>query len=537
MTQPIDQLTQILTTGYTKSFGKTSLSIRDSLSFAEPSFGDFSSNIALVSAQKLSKKPEQIAQVLAAELKKASIVQEAGVAKPGFINLRLKPDFWAGYLESIDQNFLSSDSGKNRSVQLEFISANPTGPLTLANVWGGFYGDILANIFASQGYRVKREYYVNNIGLQMVIFGRSLQQVLGKKFPAAQKSELYPGGYIKDVAEKIRLEFGDSQRVTEADPLVVGQKGADIILESFIKPELDSLKISFDNFFYESDLDNSQTLKLLTSKKLIKEYDGAVWLDGAKIGLEKDEVLVRSDTGQGTYFLSDVTYQLDKLESRGIERAICVLGPDHHGHAKRLLKTVSFLGHDNLKVLNTQTVKLIRVGKEVKMSKRAGSYVSVEDLIGEIPIDLIRFWFASRDINNHLDFDLNLAAEESKNNPIYYIMYAYARAHSILARAKEQKITKAALINHNLSTKEIEIAKNIAKLSITITEVTTNFKVYTMFEQAIEVARSFHDYYETEKVISSNKMLTESKLYLIDQFIRLYDLFFKLIGITPIEKM
>lgn len=531
-----DRIAGELARVYQEAYGEPDFDVAATLNYCDPEFGDLASNIALKSAKTLGLKPAEVAQAVVKRLKDGPIVEKAEVAGPGFINITLKPEVWRDFANQLEPGFIRSDQGKGETVNLEFVSANPTGPLVLVNAWAGYYGDVLGNILASQGYQVAREYYVNNIGLQIENLGKSVQAALGKEFSEAEKQNFYPGDYVEMVADQLADEYGSKERVGEQAAAEIGQKAADIMLARFIKPSLARLEVDFDRFFLESSLDNEATLKRLKDAGVVKEYDGATWLDGAKIGIEKDEVLVRGN-GVGTYFLSDISYQLDKLEKRHFDQVISVFGADHHGHAKRLKQVLKFLGFDNLDVLTVQIVRLIKNGQELKMSKRAGNFIEVEKLFDEVPSAVARFFFVSHDVGTHMSFDLDIVAERTRSNPFFYTNYAYARAHSILRAAEEAKLTLATKISHDLSKKEIEILKRLLQLKQIVVEITTNYRVHNLIHGFVELAEAFHEYYESERIIKLDRTQAESKLALIQKFIKQADDTFRLIGVIPEERM
>lgn len=530
------KLASVVEAVYREAFLKPDFSVVDTLSYAKSSHGDFASNIALKSAKTLGLKPSEVAEKLITSLAVDKNIKKAEVAGPGFINITLLPEVWRDFASGLQPDFIKTDLGKDQMVNLEFVSANPTGPLVLVNAWAAYYGDVLGNILASQGYEVQREYYVNNIGLQIENLGKSVQAALGKKFTKDEQADFYPGDYVRDIAGKIAQEYGTPERVTSLEAAEVGQKAADTILEAYIKPSLSRLNVEFDGFFLESELDNEATLQRLGEKGVLKKYDGATWLNGAKVGIEKDEVLVRK-SGVGTYFLSDISYQLDKLKKRKFDKAVAIFGADHHGHAKRLIKTLDFLGYDSLEILTVQMVRLVKSGKEVKMSKRAGNFVVAEELVDEVPSDVARFFFASHDIGTHMSFDLDIARERTKNNPVFYTMYAYARAHSIIKAAGEASLKPADKITHELTQKEIELLKKLDEVYETVVNITTNYKVHNLVHVFSQLAQSFHEYYESERIIKLEKDEAESKLILITKYIEQCDAIFKLLGVIPQEKM
>lgn len=511
--------------------------LASSIEFTDSKFGDFAINIAFRLSKKLKKSPKEIAKSIAIKLKKTDIVEKCEVAGAGFVNIRLKSSVWTDYISKLDHGFLDSKAHSGKTTQIEFISANPTGPLVLVNAWAGFFGDVLGNILFSQGYKVTREYYFNDGGNQIVNLGKTIQAKFGKEFSSEEKDDFYKGNYIDELAKKISLNLGGSDKIVNSNPYEVGREATEILFASHIKPNLDQLKIKFDSFFPESSLDNKKTIDKLRKLNAIKEYDGAIWLDGQKVGLDEDQVLVRSYDHGETYFLKDISYQLDKLEKRKIDQAIVILGPDHHGQVKRLEKTMKYLGYDNLHLLWTQTIRLVKDKKEFKMSKRAGNIILLEDFLTEIPSDVARFFFLKRDINSHMDFDLDLAKEQSKRNPIYYVMYSYVRAKSILAQAKKVKITSDNQISHKLNKKELEMIKNISKSSDIVVKITSNYKVHTLLVNFIELAKSFHDYYESERILKLQDTQAKSKLALVNKYVIVCEDLFRLIGVTPVEKM
>ena len=510
--------------------------IVSSVSYCEPQFGEFSTNICFRLAKSEKQKPAEISKKVIANLGKETNIESAEFLDPGFINIKLNNSVWKDYFVSLDGNFIKSNSNKGKKIQLEFISANPTGPLVLTNAWQGYYGDILANIYASQGYEVQREYFLNDGGNQVVALGRAIQQSLGAKFEAEIADNLYRGQYIDACAEKITTEYGNADRVKEADPIEIGQKAADTIVETYIKPDLARLGVQFDTMYSESRPDIEATLKRLKQSDLITEKDGAIWLVGEKVGLNQDEVLVRSYDKGYTYFLKDIAYQLERLEQRGFDQTITIVGPDHHGQAIRLINTLKAMGHVGFSEISTQTIRLIKDGKEFKMSKRKGNYILLDEFLDMVPTEAARFYFAMRDTNTHMDFDIDLVKEHSAKNPVYYSLYAYARACSIQKRAKEAGVKQSvALGDYRLSPAEQKLALTISKLPSIAEEITSNKKVHQLLHQTVEVAKAFHEYYEAERVVGNPK--AGDKLLLIEHFKLAYEAIFGLIGVSLLEEM
>lgn len=519
------------------AMGEVSLAegqVNKSVSFCDPQFGDVTTNIALQLAAPLQSNPRKLAEALAARLEESAVIASCETAGPGFVNIRLSDSYYRRLRSAANEVYFESSIGDGQKVNVEFISANPTGPLVLVNAWGGYYGDILASVFASQGYEVAREYYLNDGGNQIAQLGRAVQQAAGKKFTEEEAAELYRGDYVDKLAAEIQGELGSVDDLLAAQPLEVGDKAKVIILETMIRPTLQRLGIHHDLIYPESTLDNQRTLERIREKGALKEADGALWLDGAKVGLEKDEVLVRSTDSQETYFLKDISYQLTKLEGRGFDRAITIVGPDHHGQEKRLVAALDLLGAPGFVPLWTQTVRLIKDGGEFKMSKRRGNYIELNDFLDSVPSDTARFFFAMRDTNTHFDLDLNLVQAQNKHNPLYYVMYSYVRARSILSKVSEGNLPKADLIEDG----EKIIWRKILELALTIRRATENYQVHSILYQVIELARLFHDWYEKHPIISEDDLSKQAaRIALVSHYERVMRGTLELIGITPQERM
>ena len=510
--------------------------VAGSISYCDPKFGEFATNIVFRMAKAEGKNPAELAEAIVKSLNADNAIQKAEFLAPGFINVTLDQQIWIDYLASINDKFGQSKLGDGKSIQIEFISANPTGPLVLTNAWQGYYGDILSSIYASQGYRVEREYYLNDGGNQVISLGRAIQQALGAEFEAEVSENLYRGDYINTVAAAISSEMGGDEKIKQFDPALIGKRAAEIIVEDYIKPDLDRLGVKFDSLYSETKPDIQKVLKRLSEAGLSKQKDGATWLDGAKVGLKQDEVLVRSYDNEYTYFLKDIAYQLERLEERSFDSTITIVGPDHHGQAIRLLNTLKVLGHEGFKEISTQTIRLIKDGKEFKMSKRKGNYILLDDFLDMVPTEAARFYFAMRDTNTHMDFDIDLIKEHSAKNPVYYSLYAYARACSIQNKAKEQGIEGSkAFKNYSLSPQENKLAIEISKIPLVLAEIVENQKVHQLVHQTFELAKAFHEYYESERVLTS--LNATQKLKIIEHFKSAYEAVFAIIGVSLIERM
>lgn len=505
--------------------------------------GDYSVNVAMLLAKDLKRSPFELAEELAQELATEKMWQKVVALQPGFINFYLSEKFLQENLKIIlkeKEKFGQIKPEKKEKIMLEFVSANPTGPLTLANGRGGFTGDVLANVLATAGNAVKKEYYVNDVGNQINILGHSVL-----KDAQAQ----YKGEYIDELKKEIKA----------TDPNQVGQEAAQIILEKYIKPVIKKAGIEFDNFFAESELHDSgsveKMLAVLKKKDLVYEKDGATWLkttDNVSTD-DKDRVLIKSD-GSKTYFLADIAYHFNKLHDRKFNKVINLWGADHHGYVARMKQAVALLGYPNqLEVLLMQMVRLIKDGQEFKMSKRAGVYVTLEELIDMVGLDVTRFFFLMHSNNKTMDFDLNLAEEKSNKNPVFYVQYAHARICSILEKApsltvipteaeesvkeiSRLKTTKKAA-RDELKKEEKELITELIKWPEIIEEVTENYEVHKVCFYAIALADKFHDFYENCRVINENNLVNEFRLNLIQATQQTLKSVLKTLGVSAPEKM
>ena len=509
-----------------------------SLSFCDIEFGDFASNIAMQRAKQLKRSPLEIAKALCLKLQSDDIVDTAEVAGPGFLNLRLHDSIWHAYLMGLDDRYLLSQAGQGVRVNIEFISANPTGPLVLVNAWNGFYGDVLARLYTSQGYEVTREYYLNDGGNQIAQLGRAVQQAVGTVFAPEVSEVLYRGTYIDELAERMIDQYGSKDAVQVLDPGELGDVVQKIILAEYIQPTLKRLGIVFDEIYPESILDNAVTVQRLESAHAVSRHDGAIWLDGHKAGLDKDEVLVRSTDKLETYFLKDISYQYGKLVERGFDRAITIVGPDHHGQEKRLVAALELLGVGGFVPLWTQTVRLIKDGAEYKMSKRRGNFIPLDDFLDAVPVETARFFFAMRDTNTHFDLNLDLVTAQNKHNPLYYVMYAYVRMVSVLLKAEESNID----VTYTSKMQELPLGdrallRKTLELRQLVIASTSSHQVHPVLHALIEFAGLFHDWYEQNPVLKADAAVRSARLTMI---LHLRDVLrgtLELIGITPQERM
>src|SRR3989344_1740890 len=506
--------------------------------------GDYTSNVAFTLSKILKKSPQIAAEELVKNLKSSMSAKKEFSkieAQNGFINFFLSEECLEHQLEEIlkkKNKYGNSNIGENYETQIEFISANPTGPLTIGNGRGGFYGDALANILKTQGYKVTREFYVNDRGGQILALGRSIKLVQGEKLnlEKTELDNLYNGDYINDLAKKIDKNLS----VEEA-----GHKAVSLILSAYIKPVIKKLKIKYNVWFSEKSLYKNGIYKKimgdLMQKDLIYEKDGATWIKTSKLGDSEDRVLIKSN-GDETYFMSDILYHLNKFQIRKFDKVIDIWGADHHGDMLRLSGVLKVLGIDleRLIILLNQFVRLVSGGKEFKFSKRAGTFITLEELVDEVGLDAARFFFLMYSLNTHMDFDMALAKERSQKNPVYYVQYAHARIASILAKIKNQK-SKIKITKQNLkllNTKpELNLIRKLIEYPEILSEIAKNYEIHRLPRYALELAREFHNFYEKERVITEDKNLTSARLVLVTATKIVLANTLNLMGIKSTDKM
>lgn len=481
-------------------------------------FGDFATNIAFKLGPKLKKPPQEIAILLEDQIPNSKAIG-------GFLNFKFSTEDLKGTLEEIlkeGKKYGNQNIGEGRKVQVEFISANPTGPLTLGNGRGGYMGDVLANLLAKVGWKVEREYYVNDGGNQVRILGESILFQAGL---AEERENLYRGQYIADWAKENEKVI---ERLKEK-PEKIGQLAARDFLEKLIKVSISKMGIRFDNWFSEAKMveagEVETALEFFQKKNLTLRDDGALWFKTTAFSDQKDRVLVKSD-GEKTYFANDAAYHWDKFEKRDFTKVINIWGTDHHGYVGRLKAAVAAMDHQGkLEILLMQLVRLVRNGQEYKMSKRAGTYVTIDDLFEMIGTadasDIARYFFVSRAADTHMDFDLDLARDTSEKNPVYYVKYAYARISGIISTAEgEKKRAKSGKIKLNLlkEKEELDLVKILGELPQLIQGVATSpdYPIHKFTYFAYEVAEKFHRFYQAQRVITDDVELTQARLVLVD---------------------
>ena len=508
--------------------------------------GDFSSNIALRLAKVLKNSPINIANSLKGELENNDFIEKVEVVVPGFLNFFVKKDSLSEIINKIiDQgkDYGRNNFGKNEKVMVEYVSANPTGDLHLGHARGAAYGDSLTRVLKFSGYDCLREYYVNDAGNQIEVLGESLYQryleALGYEFDIDKIG--YQGKDVKNIASKIAKDIKEKYVHDDSDDrkLYFKKVGRELEL-SKIKKDLDLYRVSFDHYQSELDLYKDgkvkNTLEALKNSGFTYDLDGALWLRTTDFGDDKDRVLIKSD-GSYTYLLPDIAYHKDKFD-RGYEHLINLFGADHHGYIIRLKAGLKILGYnsDNLDIQIVQMVRLMENGVELKMSKRTGNAITIRELCEDVGVDVARYFFISKPIVSHLDFDLDLARKHSSENPVYYIQYAYARCASILRRVKEvKKLETYSLLTND---KEVSILKELASFEQILVDICKYKEVNILCNYAYRLASLFHSYYNECKVIDeTNSELTTERLALVKAIKITLENALNLLGIEVKEDM
>jgi len=514
-----------------------------------PSFGDYTSNIPLQLSKSKTvenkQSPLMIAKELGVRVKGTESSEEwldkIEVAGAGFLNFFVKPEVLAQDLVEILKNgtqFGKNNLGAGKKIQVEFISANPTGPLTLANGRGGALGDTLANILIYSGYGVEREFYVNDTGNQVRLLGASVKAAAGVIEPAENH---YQGGYIKDL-------IGPFQDKLDLADLELGYLVADYLLERQMKPAIERLGVHFDEFYSERSLHNNnkldQVLNLLREKQLLYEKDGAIWFKSTQFADDKDRVLITSEveTGQKrpTYYLTDIAYHIEVF-SEGVNKKINLWGADHHSYAIRFKGVMEALGYkDRLDVILMQMVKLYKEGKEVKMSKRAGNFVTLDELLDQVSQDVARFFFLMYAPNSHINFNLDLAQEASQKNPVYFVQYAHARMSGILEKGVgiQSMGYSAERLGLLVDPYETALIKHLLGFPGLVESIAKSYKVHSLTEYCIALADLFHKFYEYCPVLNTqNEELKTSRSSLVQAAQTVLANALGLMGISAPHKM
>lgn len=498
---------------------------------ADPSHGDFATNVAMVSAKAFHMAPRKIAEALSPYFEfSGTYFEKFEIAGPGFINFFLRPRFYAAVLQDIEalqDGYGRSDFGKGKKINVEFVSANPTGPMHMGNARGGALGDCLAAVLDAAGYQVSREFYINDAGNQIDKFALSLdiryQQIFKGEEAVPMPEDCYQGADILERAQEFAGLNGDGY-------LEKSQEERQKALVDFALPkniakmqsDLKKYRIEYDTWFHESVLHNDgeiqDTLKILTEKGMTYELDGALWYKATDFGAEKDEVLVRKN-GNPTYFAADIAYHRNKFQ-RGFDRCIDIWGADHHGHVARMKGAMNAVGLDGSKldVVLMQLVKLVRNGEIVRMSKRTGKAIQLADLLDEVPVDAARFLFNMREANSQMEFDLDLAVQQDAQNPVYYVQYAHARICSILKALEKDGVVKRACSEEELlllvQPEELSLIRHLAAYTGEVVSAAKDYDPARITRYVIDLANLFHKFYNACRVKGEEDSLCQARLTL-----------------------
>lgn len=508
--------------------------------------GDFSTNFALVAAGIDKRKPRDLAAPMAELLAAQPLIAHVEIAGPGFINIFLDQAIWATVLPSIaeqGEHFGRSTVGNGRRVLVEFVSANPTGPLSVGHGRNAVLGDAIARVLTASGYTVQREYYFNDAGRQMRVLGESTRarylELLG--LPNTFPEDGYQGDYIYDIARAMIEEVGDGFKM--ADVAVFKDRAQQAIFAD-IDATLKRIGIGFDTYFNEHTLYEDgriyEVVDALRAKNLVYEKEGATWFKTSELGQEQDRVIIKS-TGEPTYRLPDIAYHLDKFK-RGYDWMVNVFGSDHIATVPDVLAGVRALGYDDARitVVLYQFVTLLRDGKQVKMSTRKATFVTVDELVDEVGPDALRFFFLMRKPDSLIEFDLDLAKKQSQENPVFYVQYAHARLCSIEKMAAEQGVTAegtTAALHRLVEAEEYALLKTLADYPAMVAGAAADLAPHRVIFYLMELAGQFHGYYNKHKVLTADRELTSARLALCSGIKRVVRNGLSLVGLTSPESM
>ncbi|PAV31393.1 arginine--tRNA ligase [Virgibacillus profundi] len=517
----------------------------------DKSHGDFATNIAMQLARIAKKAPRQIAEDIVANLDetKASI-EKVEIAGPGFINFFLKNDFLGEVVPAVleaKETYGRTNAGDGERIQVEFVSVNPTGDLHLGHARGAAFGDVLCNVLGAAGYNVEREYYINDAGNQIDNLALSVEarylQALGKD--AEMPEDGYHGQDIVEIGKVLAEAYGDKWASEEKSERLAFFKEYGLKYElGKIEKDLADFRVQFDNWFSERSLYKddkiSEALKTLDEGNYTYEKDGATWFKSTELGDDKDRVLIKQDTSF-TYLTPDIAYHKNKLE-RGFDKIINVWGADHHGYVPRMRAAIQALGYseEQFEVKIIQMVNLFENGEKVKMSKRTGRAVALRELMEEVGIDAVRYFFVARSNDSQLDFDMDLARSQSNDNPVYYVQYAHARICTMLKQAEEKGLAGSETFDAALLTaeKEIDLLKKLGEFPQTVAEAAEKHTPHKVTQYVFDLASLLHSFYNAEKVLDpQNKELTGARIALMKAVRITIANALGLIGVTAPEKM
>ena len=511
-------------------------------------FGDFASNFAMQSARALRCNPRVLAQYIVENLD-CPYVKKAEIAGPGFINFYLNPDWLYDMLARIveaGENYGNLPKASDEKIQLEYVSANPTGPLHVGHGRGAAVGSALANLLKAAGYDVEQEYYINDAGNQMNNLARSVNarylELLGKEIEFPEDG--YHGHDIIDTAQRIINKYGDrflqmeeEERLEEFKTIAYQEKLA------ALKEDLERFNVRFDVWFSEKTLHEANKIKEACDRLLEKGYmyeqDGALWLKSTAFGDDKDRVVIR-DNGVPTYFAADIAYHANKF-GRGFDRVINLWGADHHGYIARMKAAMQCMGYqpEQLEILILQMVRLLRDGQEVKMSKRTGQSVTLNELIDEVGTDAARFFFVMRSIDSQLDFDLDLAKKKSNDNPVFYVQYAHARICSIMRQVAEAGITVQGKGDYKLLTEpvEMDLIKKLGEYPEMLATAAKERAVQQVAHYVYDLAGLFHSAYNQCRILGVNEDLQQARLAMVMAVGHVVRHALSILGVSAPEKM
>jgi len=515
--------------------------------------GDWATNIAMQLAKPFGIKPRELADKLVNNVPLGEIVEKAEVAGPGFINFTLASNWITETVKCTitqNENYGRVNSGKSRRIQVEFVSANPTGPLHMGHGRGAAVGDITASILDFAGWDVEREYYINDAGLQMELLGKSAQSryldALGRGDEAPMPEDGYHGDYMTDIARSFVEKYGDelAKRPMEETAEFFSVETGKIVTE-MIRKDLEEFGVTFDVWFSEKSLyDNGQVepaMEELKKRDFAYEEEGALWFRSTLFGDDKDRVLIRTN-GVPTYFTSDVAYLKNKYD-RNFEKLIYVWGADHHGYVPRLKSVNKAFGHpdDAVDVLLIQMVNLLRDGKPVQMSKRAGTIITLREIMDEVGVDATRFFFVMRRCDSTLDFDLELAKKATSENPVFYVQYAHARICSIYRELEERGVALPRIEEFDVSLvtdqSEINLAKAISRLPEEVEKSADEFAPHRIAYYATELAEAFHSFYNSQRILGVDEPVMKTRILLMEAAKITLKNVLGLLGVSAPEKM
>ena len=484
--------------------------------------GDFSSNVALVLSKKLNSNPFELAQGIVKKIQDKFEFEKIEAVKPGFINFYLSPKYLQDQVKKIIEEGSSYGSlilGNGRNVSVEFVSANPTGPLHIGNARGGPLGDTIANVLSKAGYSVTREYLHNDVGGQVERLGESIYFSLHQDQIKENYEIQYQGDYIKELAEQVEESLASDDGLSQEEFIEkAGKLAVELMLTEILK-DCESMGIKYDKVRKESDLRKEVPAVLEKIQKFTKEKDGALWFAPNDEFLKDRETVVKKSDGNYTYFASDIAYHNEKMSKNDF--IIDILGSNHSGHVPRIVAVINALGYDpnNFRCILYQYVQLKRGNRILKMGKRYGTFVTVKEVIDEVGKDAFRFFLLTPRTQTHMDFDLELAKKKSSENPVFYVQYAYARIASIFVKNKESKIENGELEKVDLSPlstfEEMNVIRYLTTFPYLVEEVANNLEVNAFVNYSVELANLFHKFYEANQVISKDEKLTQARLALL----------------------